>query len=257
MKIVVEDVWMNDVPTSHYRMDDEVARPLVIACHGFQSDRFATVCDVAMQLARRGYHVVTLDAYMHGERSDVRFTSANDQQKGEMIFEIIFQTVEDIKKLIQTLEHHPLVLTDQIGITGVSMGGMTAHLTGATVPNVKVIVDMIGTPDYVTFVQDILGEENMSAYADEVNAMTPLNPIALYLAQEPKKILMCHGRHDNVVPINSVNRAYEQLVSYYQSVNQKDQVKYLKCFCQHEVPTEMKRAVYQWFETHLPVTKES
>ena len=256
MRIIVEDASIHGIPTSHYRIDDHVKRPLVVACHGFESDRFSTISDVAMQLARRGYHVMTLDAYMHGERSDERFTRANDQQKGEMIFDIIFQTVQDIKLLLTTLATQPLIETTQVGVTGISMGAMTAHLAAVTLPSITVIADMIGTPDYLSFVKDITGEEGLRAYSDKLEMVAPFNPIALYLEQAPKAVLLCHGRSDEVVPINSVNTSYKKLSTYYKEQTCGAQAKYMKYFCKHEVPTEMKRSVYKWFETHLPVANE-
>ncbi|MGL4337699.1 MAG: alpha/beta hydrolase family protein [Turicibacter sp.] len=252
MKLTIEEQIINGVPISHYRIDDDQPRKLIIGCHGFMSHRYSTISDVSLQLARRGYHVVTLDAFMHGERGDSSFLEASNEEQGEKLFDIIFQTVKDIKMLIEHLKEIEIIDSTKIGITGISMGGMMSYLAAATIPKISVVAEMIGTPDYITFVNDILAEpEQIEMYQSKLEQIAPFNPIDRLVQQKPIPILMCHGRQDEVVPINSVNQSYKVLRRYYKEQDCQNHVKYLKYFCKHEVPSEMKRAVYDWFELHL------
>ena len=250
MRLIIQDEFMEHIPTTHYTCDDDTPRQLLVVCHGFKGERH-DVADIALSLARHGYYVVTLDAFMHGERVSKLFSQANDQEKGELIFDIIYQTTDDIKQIIQMLEMRPHILCDEVGITGVSMGGMTAHLVAATHEKVSVVADMIGTPDYLMFLTDLLGGEALEAYADKVEIIRQRNPITLYQQQTSKAILCCHGRSDEVVPINGVNQSYKTLATHYKAHEAGDRVKYMKYFCKHETPSEMKRMVYRWFLTHL------
>ncbi|HAX72231.1 MAG TPA: hypothetical protein DCY20_01770 [Firmicutes bacterium] len=252
MRLMIEDEIINGVPLTHYRIDDDMPRKLIIGCHGFMSNRFSTISDIALQLARLGFHIVTLDAYMHGERGDSSFLEASNEEQGEKIFDIIFHTANDIKGLVEHLKQKPEINTNKIGITGISMGGMTSYLCAAMIPEIQVVAEMIGTSDYLTFVHDILEDpEQIELYQEKLQQIAPYNPIDLLLKQDPIPILMCHGRQDEVVPINSVNQAYKRLATHYKEKECKEQLKYLKYFCKHEVPSEMKRAVYDWFKDYL------
>jgi dipeptidyl aminopeptidase/acylaminoacyl peptidase len=89
----------------------------IIICHGLGANK-SDFTDLAVQLARRGYWVLTFDFRAHGESGGSRSSLGHHEQK-------------DVLAALAFLTERPGIDRNRIGIFGFSLGGSTAILTAA------------------------------------------------------------------------------------------------------------------------------
>lgn len=121
--------------------------PAIVSCHGYNNTR--EVQDInAVELSRRGYVVITIDAYDHGGSSfaDPRINKGVAADMGTY-------------SALQYLGTLPYVDTKKIGMVGHSMGGSTVQLGALRAfakqeKNPAIIVPRAVLPTSATFITD-------------------------------------------------------------------------------------------------------
>ncbi len=99
--------------------------PAIIICHGLGANK-SDFTDLAVQLARRGYWVLTFDFRAHGESGGSRSSLGYHEQK-------------DVKGAHAFLASRLGIDRDSIGIFGFSLGGSTAILAAAETQKFKAV----------------------------------------------------------------------------------------------------------------------
>jgi fermentation-respiration switch protein FrsA (DUF1100 family) len=100
--------------------------PVIILCHGLGANR-SDFTDLAVQLFRRGYAVLTFDFRAHGGSGGSRSSLGLHEQK-------------DIKAALAHVRSRPEIDGQRIGIFGFSLGGAAAILAAAETGAFRAVV---------------------------------------------------------------------------------------------------------------------
>lgn len=145
-KIIIEEFMVDEVPFNQYEDTSQASKGLVFIQHGFTSNKERGAENLALDLVRKGFVVVCLDAYKHGKRIQEPFISGEIQEQYFDIFTVVKRTARDIERIFKKLYINRFNSYD---IVGISMGGMIAfYLT--TIPNhISKVVPVISAPDFM------------------------------------------------------------------------------------------------------------
>lgn len=118
-------------------------RPGVVMCHGFTAVKEVLLPEVARRLAKLGYIVLTFDYRFLGESG------------GEPRRQIIpMRQIEDIRNAVTFLQHQPEVISERIGLFGVSLGGANVSYAAGVEERVKATVSVCGIGDCGRWIRD-------------------------------------------------------------------------------------------------------
>lgn len=104
--------YVQDIPVIETYINDGKQKPMIIVQHGFKNKKESTI-ELAIQLAEKGFFVVSPDAYAHGERKETPLS----------LVEIIVKTSKEYDILLDNYAKDNRVNVNKLGITGFSMGG--------------------------------------------------------------------------------------------------------------------------------------
>ncbi|GEM_PF-1208206 len=212
--LIVEDHTIEGVPhTTHY-YDDGEEKPVIFYFHGFGSDRHRGDQERGEALAGLGFHVIAIDAYLHGERADDDFDALEGAERQKKIIDIVMQTAKDARDLydVHYLDN-PLTKEGEIYAFGVSMGAATAFYL-SSITDVDAMVSLLGSPSFTEFY-----EYKQSQYGWDENAEFLAN-LERFAAEDPllhperfegTALYMSGGTADNVVPMEYASRLAEKL----------------------------------------------
>ncbi|AQS52574.1 hypothetical protein BW727_100164 [Jeotgalibaca dankookensis] len=201
MKIVVRKRMLGAIPLLEvvpYEMRNEKL-PLIIYYHGWQSSKELNLTQ-ARSLAREGFRILLPDSMNHGERKQPvskipSFTFWQSIQSN--LFEFGFILDHFRKKG---------VVSDVIGVGGLSMGGMTTCGLLTHHPEIKAAACVMGSPKLVAYRDRIQANVKAGDRYLPKDYETLTNWIPEYdLSLQTEKIadrpfFIWHGRQDVVVP---------------------------------------------------------
>ena len=145
---------------------------VVFFYHGFTAKKELNIKEYE-RLAEKGYLVVGVDNYDHGERLHPDFK--NKYANGpafEQVFQLAVEaTALELPGLIDGLIEEGLIVNDKIAVVGISMGGFIGYRAAANEPRVKVAVPFIGCPNH--------GEENMHSPHKNLEAFSGVKLLSL------------------------------------------------------------------------------
>ena len=118
-------------------------RPGVVLCHGFTAVKEVLLPDIARRLAQSGYVALTFD---------YRFLGASGGEPRRQILPM--RQIEDIRNAITFLQYQPEVLSDRIGLLGVSLGGANVSYAAGVEERVKATVSVCGIGDCGRWIRD-------------------------------------------------------------------------------------------------------
>ncbi len=179
---------------------------VIIFVHGFAGNRSAFLPEAAL-LARRGYGALLFDLRNSGE-SDGDTTTLG------------LREVNDVEGAVDFVLAQSGGAVNRVGLMGISMGGATAILAAARLPQVSAVVaesaytslpdslgvtfkQMTGLPPFpfaplVVF----FGEREAGLRISQVR------PVAAVAAISPRPILLVHGCQDTVIPVSNAQALY-------------------------------------------------
>jgi dienelactone hydrolase len=134
-------------------------RPVVIVMHG-TGGRKEDELPLLRRLARAGFVAVAIDGRYHGERAASGHGSADYQVaivrawEGDGEHPFFFDTVRDIRRLVDYLATRDDVDAVRIGLTGISKGGIETYLTAAVDQRIAVAVPFIGVQSFAWALQN-------------------------------------------------------------------------------------------------------
>lgn len=179
--------------------DSSCAQATMILVHGLSGNR-GELLPEASALAKQGYGTLLLDLRNHGA-SEGTITTLGTLE------------VNDIRGAVEFLKTRPEVDDERIGILGFSLGGATAIMAAARIPDIQVVVSesayMDLRVDVVPIVRALTGGYPPALHpaavlwfasqetGTDLNTVQPINDLAQIA---PRPILFIHGEQDMVVP---------------------------------------------------------
>ena len=180
---------------------------VVITVHGHGGNREGMLDDAAL-LTARGYGVLLFDLRNSGE-SDGQTTTLG------------LLEVNDVRGAVEFVAMQAGVDASRIGVLGQSMGGATAIMSAARIPQVRAVV---AESAYTSL------EDNVTNGVRQVAGLPPFPfaPLVIFFGQQeaglditavrpvddmasisPRPILIVHGELDETIPVANAHRLYE------------------------------------------------
>lgn len=185
--------------------------PTVFFYHGWTGCKDAVVL-YGVELAKKGIRAILPDCPMHGERN-----IDQDQEISPALFwDIVIQSMEEFQKLSHFFIEHEKVEQHQLGVAGLSMGGMIAS---GIYTHYKDLVSsgvcLMGTPELMKFAEYTVsiaqGKELSIPDLVLERVLVALEPYDLsehLSALEKRPFHMWHGTQDEIVPYGSSSGFY-------------------------------------------------
>lgn len=198
------------IPVTEYIPHDQLDQPLplVFFYHGWESytERCATH---ALELVKQGFRVILPEGYAHGSRRHP------DHERGPMDF---FKTLKhNVLEFAQLRDYYAAkgLLTDFIGVAGLSMGGITTGMLLTQYPEIAAASSLEGAPG-ITHLTQALYAKAQASYPDVIAEIGTKRAEELYhslmtrfdrfdLMNHPEKLasrplLLWHAQDDPIVP---------------------------------------------------------
>jgi dipeptidyl aminopeptidase/acylaminoacyl peptidase len=224
--------------------------PLVMFIHGFTSAKEHNL-HFGYLLAEAGYRVILPDALYHGERPN----ELTEQQLNFSFWNIVLQTIEEIKQIKDALVQQNLVDEQRIGLAGTSMGGIVTFGALTQYHWIKAAVSLMGSPCYQKFFDlqlEFAQKRGFHIPLSDVELKKTRETLARYdLSLQPEKLngrplLLWHGKQDDVVPYEHTYQFYKQIQSSHEPLKFISDEK-----AGHKVTREAFLETVQWFIRHL------
>jgi uncharacterized protein len=250
--IVMEEVW-ESIPLLHvYEEQMDEHTPIVIFLHGFLSAKEHNL-HYAYQLVQQGIRVILPDALFHGKREE----NLSEEQMNMKFWEIVLQSIKDVHTLHEQLKLKNIVVHDQIGIAGTSMGGIVTSGCLAVYQWVKTAGICMGTTSFTKLAQyqlELLKAKGVMLPIVEEQQQAMLAKLASYNLEDHKEvwahcpIVFWHGKKDTVIPFNMSHEYYEQLIEE----NSSKQINYIsEAKAGHTASRDGTLQVTQFLAQHL------
>jgi len=180
--------------------------PGIIVCHGQGANR-SDFTDLAVELSRRGYYILTFDFRAHGESGGMRSSLGYHEQK-------------DIRAALRYLRSRPEVDGARIGIFGFSLGGAAAILTAAGTGQFAAVVadsafaslrDQARQAITTFYHLPSIPFLSLSVLGYEVYFQTNvrnIDPAAVIGKVSPTPVLLIAGEGDDLIPAENGRRLF-------------------------------------------------
>ncbi|MGN1294876.1 MAG: immunoglobulin-like domain-containing protein, partial [Bacilli bacterium] len=154
-KVNVTEYIYDGIPLATYNYGDGTKKPVIFFFHGFSGDHTSGIMDKGEELAKRGFFVVAMDAYLHGDRAPAYFQELSYGNKQKEIVNIQIQTAKDAVHLYEKyFKNDDRVEPGNVYAFGVSMGAGSSFYLGTIMEEVKCIVSIVGSPSFYEFYQE-------------------------------------------------------------------------------------------------------
>lgn len=238
-KLIVSTEIYQGVPLNEYYLQDSEHKGLVFVQHGFQSNKNRGADYLALQIARMGFFVVSIDAFMHGERIEGAYETKDEVGMLVAAPAVIRHTAIDCIKLHKKryMERFP-----KYDFIGVSMGAMIAFYLSTKTDKVRKLIPVIGTPDYIHQAEYNLTaaglklEDFLNDYTiNYIKRISPINNVEKIKCEE---MFLLNCSKDRIVPMESA-------VDYY-NMYKTDSMKMKIYDDGHEVNRDMQKDIYEF-----------
>ena len=222
--------------------------PLVVFYHGWQSNK-ELVLTQARKLARKNLRIVLPDALNHGERHQIvshipSFTFWNSIQGNLAEFELI----------TTHYQQQGLILNQQIGVGGYSMGGMTTGALLTHHPEIKAAAIIMGTPNlnaYAQLVRHHAAIHHTYIPSDLALLTSWLDHYDLNLQPETinhRPLLFWHGTDDERIPYKQSREFFDRI----HTASYADQVAFITGYqAKHLVKVPLMNKIANFFDYYL------
>lgn len=244
MKLTVRKRQVGEIPLLEVVSQEHVHNrlPLVVYYHGWQT-RKELVLTQGRKLAAKGMRVILPDADNHGER--LRPVSPIISQT---FWSSIYSNLFEFEYLLDYFRKLNLV-TDKIGVGGVSMGGMTtcALLTQHT--EITAAACVMGTPSPAKYRDYMLrrgAQEGVRLPKDFVHLLSWIEDYDLSRhpeTLEQRPLYFWHGRQDEKIP-------FEEVASFVDK-HPEQKLAFAKEDARHLVQVSTMEEVAAFFEQQL------
>ncbi len=230
----------------HTLVDKKI--PLVVFYHGWESVKENVLAN-GYELARRGIRALLPEALYHGERQD----DQPFENHYADFFKIIENNVTEFSTLINYYVGAGIADREQVGVTGLSMGGITTCAILTKYEFVKAAVCLMGSPNLVRLGESLIQLSESNGLRLPVDAKTQVEGLRgsdLSLAPEKiagRNVHFWHGTQDAVVP-------YQPTYDFYQKISQEaygKNVSFTTTKDGHKVPYKISVEMADFFQKNL------
>lgn len=225
-----------------YNRNDEL--PLIVYYHGWQTSKELTLTQ-GRQLARLNCRVILPDAMNHGERKRPISKIAS-----HTFWESIHSNILEFGYILNYFKERGLVIKDQIGVGGVSMGGMTTCALLTHHPEIRAAACVMGSPKLVAYRERIAkhAPAHNRYFSEDYKDLFSWIPV-YDLSLQPEKIngrpfLIWHGKDDIVVP-------YTHVKEFVTENEHLESIEFIDEDIDHLVEPRTMRKITAFFEKHL------
>jgi len=191
--------------------------PVVVFYHGWES-RKERVLEYGYYLAENGFRALLPEALNHGERK-IEKNAAQDPMN---FWEIVSKNVQELPDILDEYIKTNKIDAERIGISGLSMGGITTNAALTQYDWIKSAAVLMGTPSPIAFTEWLLKNykiNDSSAYEfldqELINLrLKELEPISLDLQPEKianRPLYIWHGEADPIVPTHLTHSFFEEV----------------------------------------------
>jgi len=210
-RMIIETSNFEGIPYNEYSSDNMDIKGLVFIQHGFESNKNRGADYLAIQLARKGYKVVSIDAYKHGDRLEEPFISEEVFKRYADAFIIVDQTTKDIITIFENIYKKEFSNFDLIGV---SMGGFIAYVVSMQCDYVNKLLPVITTPYFEELARKRTNVPNLENYKLEMQSsmelIISLDPSKQVDNMKYKSMFILSCKNDEVISYLPSKRFYDE-----------------------------------------------
>lgn len=203
--------YLQKTPTVFVYNDDITEasqRGTILFFHGLGASKDVQMHDLK-NLAKSGFLVVGIDNVGHGERRSPDFEqkfSAQNSSFEENFQQAVLETAQEVPMIICELEKRQLIYNNNIGITGISMGGFITYRAVVEYAHFKAAVSILGSPKW----------KNNDSHSPH-----------LYMAKfAPTALMSLNAGKDSSVPAFQAKDFHDELPKYYAERSKLEYIEY-------------------------------
>ncbi|HOI47124.1 MAG TPA: dienelactone hydrolase family protein [Bacilli bacterium] len=218
-------------------------RGLFFLVHGHGGNKEDGVGEFPRILTNLGFLVVSVDAYMHGERKEEPYITGNLKDVAIAMIDVVIKTTQDILLLFSDYYSKQF---QSFHMLGISMGGHIAYQLPRHSPHVDTIIAIIGSPDMKAH-YDLSKQPIIGTFGSELNrkllSLSVHKDLYLY---HNTAIFALNGELDQVV---SSHFAKKFILELSRKGHHKAEFKSYECG--HVVTKEMKEDIIYFIEKNI------
>ncbi|WP_041556241.1 prolyl oligopeptidase family serine peptidase [Carnobacterium sp. 17-4] len=226
--------------------------PTVVFYHGWTNFKESSLVH-GYEIAKKGFRVLIPEAYLHGERSQ----GAPVTERSMEFWDVVQHSIVEFPTIIDHYVNAGLTDQNRIGVSGLSMGGVTTSALLTQYPWIKTAVVLMGSPAPIPFSKWLLtskwqqGVEIDFESEQFAPAIESLKAISLDLQPEKidgKFIHFWHDEDDELVP-------YQPTFDFYKKIKDQDYGQHVSFTTTegygHHVPYIISVETAEFFNKHL------
>jgi fermentation-respiration switch protein FrsA (DUF1100 family) len=205
-------IGKDSVPALLVRPETDLPRPAALMQHGWTSCK-EDFLPLALLLATYGFVSLLPDAWGHAERLPAEGPSWKTERSTDYFIDVVRHTSGDLREALGWLAEQPYAQADALVVGGFSMGAIAALITGTEDERAAGVVSVSGAPlpdlANVTMLGTTAPSATNQEWSREHDAAANIARLA------PKPLLIQHGRHDDMVPVEGAVRLYVAAQPHY------------------------------------------
>lgn len=237
-RIIIENKLLDGVPVNEYYIEDYIHKGLVFIQHGYRSTKERGADSLAIKIARCGFFVVAIDAYMHGERIEGPFIDGKESERLYHIPNIIRKTALDTIKIHKNFYKE----YQNYDFIGISLGGMIAYYLSTKTSFIKKLIPVISTPNVTKQAITVLKKSGVNPddffTKETYSYLQYVDPINHKENFKFKELFILNGTKDEIVSTQDSS-------DYYNSLNMLN-VEMKLYDVKHEVSKEMQKDIVEY-----------
>lgn len=226
--------------------------PTVVFYHGWTNLKESSLVH-GYEIAKKGFRALIPEAYLHGERSEE--TPVNERSLE--FWDVVQHNIVEFPFIVDHYVKAGLTDQNRVGVSGLSMGGVTTSAILTQYSWLKTAVVLMGSPSPISFSKWLLtskwqeGVEVDFESEQFAPAIESLKMISLDLQPEKingKFVHFWHDEDDDLVP-------YQPTFDFYKKIKDQDYGKHVSFTTTesygHHVPHMISVETAEFFNRHL------